>query len=315
MSDVALRSAIRLRLGLPPVLHDVSDRCAQCDTVVPRPLVHFHPFSCSTRRSGQNLRHTLVRDALVKIARSAGLIASTDQLALTVPVQRGGSPLIADALITGPQLSRMIDVSVVCSCAPSYRDRCVRKPNSALSQRAALKVDKYTASVSLLGHSFAPLVMDALGVPHRGVTTLLDDIAARAASAGIIIDANRKTFTKSALSQLAFAVLEGNLTIFHDCWPLVGPHAAGAGSASPASLAAGGSAATPLTPVALSIEISTPSSLSDADAADDAVDILDYPAPPGFAFDSEDDDDFHDDCDGSSSAVVVVVPAAAASSV
>ena len=223
VSDFALRSALRLRLGLVPVLQSIPPKCDRCDTVIEPLFRPFHPFSCGTRKNGQIVRHTALNSALKSIATAAGLIVTSDQLTLTVPAPANTRGLIPDSLLSGPGIACMVDVSVVCSSAPSYRARCASRPASALFKRVHDKEVKYTDAVESLGYSFAPVVMDALGVPHSSVVFFLDDIAARAVSNGMIHDSSRKSFLKTSLTQLAFAVLEGNVTLFRDCWPLLGP--------------------------------------------------------------------------------------------
>ena len=114
-------------------------------------------------------------------------------------------------------------MSLWCARVRPVTARCASRPASALFKRVHDKEVKYTDAVESLGYSFAPVVMDALGVPHSSVVFFLDDIAARAVSNGMIHDSSRKSFLKTSLTQLAFAVLEGNVTLFRDCWPLLGP--------------------------------------------------------------------------------------------
>ena len=79
----------------------------------------------------------------------------------------------------------MIDVSVVCSCAPSYRGICKTKPAAAIARRCQTKRTHYRRLVLEQRCSFSPVVFDALGVPSRQAVDLVTFLASPAVTAGI----------------------------------------------------------------------------------------------------------------------------------
>ena len=223
--DATLRCAFRLRLGLIPALNDVQPQCARCDRTISETDLPFHPFSCDSRRPGQYVRHDSVRDVLGDIARSCGLRVSTHQRDLTL--HRPAEPvLVADLLIARQPLSRLIDVSVVCSMAPSYRGK-FRRPTGPIGQRFHAKRNKYEAAAEAAGHSFSPVVFDALGLPHKHVSELLTRVANAGCAAGQLPVAQSSSFVRASLTRLAAAVIAGNMDLVRACWPLSGhatPH-------------------------------------------------------------------------------------------
>ncbi len=239
--DAALRCTMRLRLGLVPVSNSVLPLCPKCDTMVPPVDAPCHPFSCYTRRFGETFRHNGLRDALGHVTVTCGLSFSISSLDLTLP---GG--LLADLLIYGPGFSRLVDVSVVCSSAPSYRKSCRSYPAHALCDRVKVKCATYLALAEGAGHSFSPVIFDAMGVPDLRVHLLLQAMASQAVAGGKLLESQRDYFVRSSLTQLAFAVLCGNLSCIRACWPLDGvPAPVAAVAPMPASLSVAAASASP----------------------------------------------------------------------
>ena len=79
----------------------------------------------------------------------------------------------------------MVDVSVVCSCAPSYVGKCALKPAFAIRERVRKKTSHYTQLASDTGFSLVPVVFDALGVPCRETIDMIRDMASRSGLAPV----------------------------------------------------------------------------------------------------------------------------------
>ena len=128
----------------------------------------------------------------------------------------------ADALFTSDGMSLLIDVSVVCSVLPSYRDKCVKQASAPMTYRAGIKYSLYGRVAATLGHSFSPVIIDALGVPHISTVNTIRSLADAAISSHRLCVSARPFFIVAALSRLAFATAAGNqLMISSCCLPFV----------------------------------------------------------------------------------------------
>ena len=178
-----------------------------------------HPFCCNrSRRLGQTSRHLRLNSSLCAIASDCGFQVISEP-SYTAP--GGDSSLDAlrpDAVFSGRGISKMIDVSVVCSCAPSYRAICQAKPAAAIARRCQVKRTHYRRLVLEQRCSFSPVVFDALGVPSRQAVDLVTFLASSAVSSGIVPPSSQSSFIKIILTKLVFAVFDGNLDMCVDCW-------------------------------------------------------------------------------------------------
>ena len=113
----------------------------------------------------------------------------------------------------------MVDVSVVCSCCPSYLQRCSHNPDAELRHRAQQKVAQYRVLAVAQGHQLAPVVFDALGVPSIGAARWVSSLVEAAVANGVVSDSARPFFTNASLTKMAFAVQQGNMLLFRECWP------------------------------------------------------------------------------------------------
>ena len=213
VSDPVLRALLALRLGLAPSQFPPPS-CANCHRQMDFCAAPFHPFSCASRRSGQTTRHTLLNRTLCGIARSCKL-AVVEEVTFPGFREAAAAPAPAtlrpDATFDGPEMSCMVDVSVLCSCAPSYVSRCASSAASVLRTREREKVHKYATLAANTNRVLSPVVFDALCVPSEASVALIETLAGAAVTAGIILDSSKPFFIRSSLARLAFAVAHGNL--------------------------------------------------------------------------------------------------------
>ncbi len=243
LADPAMRTLLLLRLGWAPVPIPPA-HCALCRTSVDFLRHPFHSFSCIHRQSGQNMRHTFLNRALCATASSCGALVSVEPCFLmpvdasVPPIQVDASHVLAqddspsdpasprvlkpDAIFVGPGLSAIIDVSVVCSCAPSYVAQCAKRPTHMLCQRDREKRRKYTVLADHLKHTLYPVVFDALCVPGDEAVSMARDLAKVAVSSGLMLESSTPAFVLECLTRLAFSVALSNLTVMvRPCFGLI----------------------------------------------------------------------------------------------
>jgi hypothetical protein len=209
-SDRDFRCALRHRLGLTPYERALNCICTSGQIAFLRDPSHLH--SCLAIRGGQCRRHQLLCQAVVDVARRAGFTCNLephigimcDDLS-EEPVGRTDIEFIAP---DGPSIH--VDVSVVHPCALSYLATAGKSPGEISGQvrvREARKVNAYSDSVQQLGAEFYAFVVESHGGFGSRAEKLLELLAARASSDGLV---STSDFLCWARVKLAVALQIGN---------------------------------------------------------------------------------------------------------
>ena len=163
-------------------------------------------------------RHNGINRALASIASGCGVAVQLEPSVAVVADGAGATTIPrADALFTADGMSLLVDVSVVCSVAPSFRDKCVKKASAPMTSRAGEKYTSYGRLAATLGHTFSPVIIDALGVPHSSTVDTIRSLADAAISSHRLCVSSRPFFIAAALTRLAFATAAGNQRMISTC--------------------------------------------------------------------------------------------------
>ena len=163
LSDKQFAMAVRLRLGLPPLLAALPSPCplCSCDTIADP----WHPLACvSVRRRATTTRHDRAMHLVADFARSCGVLSRFE------PKDAGS--LVPDGELIFSSDAVLVDLSGVHSLAPSHL-RSSPSPGLAMERRATMKHNKYDNHAKTIECKFLALVVDAFGSLHKEFHDLL----------------------------------------------------------------------------------------------------------------------------------------------
>lgn len=150
------------------------------------------------QRSGLTFRHNATAGALYALALQQGLAAKQEpHVPLKPEAEANGSAARADLLIGCHDRLLYIDVSTLCSTAPSYLNK---KPEAAIKYREHSKLAHYA---NITDAQVLPVVYDAYGSRGEMVDKVINIIRKSAS-------VNVASFKQHARRTLAFALQRGN---------------------------------------------------------------------------------------------------------
>jgi hypothetical protein len=221
LNNAQFRLAVLHRLGLPPSSRLPSSICL-CAALSDREgdlkedPQHFH--TCILlRKSGCYDRHQHIVRALMDICQHAGIVTTTSIEPLHVdcdcPSHSGAASascsLVPDLLVFLADKKYMLDVSVTCPSAKSYRSAASKHVLSAAMKRAKEKNSKYSAACQKVGTVFVPFVLESYGAFHHKAEEFLQQISKQQYDNST----EQHEFLAYARRRIAFAIQKGNADI------------------------------------------------------------------------------------------------------
>jgi len=166
IEDSYARVAVRLFLGLPPLPSPpaASTRC---------PLCHFdfgddmwHALSCqSLKRLSVTSRHDMIANLLINFFNC--------NLCVARAVKKTFAHKLPDLEVHLPRETIFIDVSGTHPFNHSYLSGSINNIDSALTNRAAIKTNKYHTWASDRNARFVPFILDSFGRLEKAAMDLL----------------------------------------------------------------------------------------------------------------------------------------------
>ena len=187
MPDPLFRLALRLRLGLPPLAHDLPSPCPLCNKGVGADGTPdaWHPFACSAvRRRMVTTRHDRGMELVCRYARMCSVIASLEP--------KDFKSLVPDGEFFFSCLSALSDLTGVHPTAPSHL-LASPQPGKALKRRVRVKHVKYDPLARATGSTLFALAVDSFGHLHDEFFKLLDLIEEEATLAPFLAAPGRLT--------------------------------------------------------------------------------------------------------------------------
>lgn len=195
------RLALRNWLFMPPC--DYMPAKCKCGAVFADSPDHFH--SCvKARRGGVTVRHNIVRDCLVAIARDHRLSVTVEPIYDSAGA--GSDRLRPDLTVVSAAAISMVDVTISNAASPSNAQLT---PTQLLNKRARDKHNKYDRLAEAVRAKFVPFVLTSSGGLGDEALELVRELVMRGAHAHHD-DQTVLAKVQFALRRLSMAVHRGN---------------------------------------------------------------------------------------------------------
>jgi len=204
---------LRARLAYPPD-DNLPPSCPHCGDLLSTlyDKTHHH-HSCTRMMTFRTERHNAVLDAVLRLARTAGLTTSTKQPWSHVPMSAELRLLKPDAAImpgTARCRPQLLDVGITHPCAQTLMPAAAVTPLSAALSMLADKHTKYRDLATVISYEFVGLIMESYGAMVPEFRSLVESLVQTAMRHSQLSLAQAKQLQIYSFASIAVALHKGN---------------------------------------------------------------------------------------------------------
>ena len=204
---------LRARLAYPPN-DNLPPSCPHCGDLLSTlyEKTHHH-HSCVKMMTLRTERHNAVLDAVLHLARTAGLTTSTKQPWSYIPMPAELRLLKPDAAIlpgTARRRPQLLDVGITHPCAQTLVASAAAKPLFSAESMLSDKHAKYRDLATVISYEFVGLIMESYGAMVPEFRSLVESLVQAATRHSQLSLAQAKQLQIYSFASIAVALHKGN---------------------------------------------------------------------------------------------------------